>query len=126
MTIRLTLAERPANLPITAGVGKAPSEGALRGVTVQNLTPELRDELGLPASVKGVVVTEVDPSSPAAQTLQQGDVIEGINRHPVNSAADFNRLAAEAKGQTLLRINRQGNGYYVVITPGETGDDETQ
>jgi len=73
------------------------------------------------------VITELDPDSPAAQGgLQPGDVIEGINRHPVNSAADFNRLAAEAKGQTLLRINRQGNGLFIVITPGDTGGDETQ
>jgi serine protease Do len=126
MTIRVTLGERPANLSVRAGVGKAPSEGALRGITVQNLTPDLRDRLGLPPNVRGVVVTEVDPSSPAAQTLQQGDVIEGINRHPVNSVADFNRWAAEAKGQTLLRINRQGNGYFVVISPGDSGSDENQ
>jgi serine protease Do len=126
MTIHATLGERPANLGITAGVGKAPSEGALRGVTVQNLTPDIRDQLSLPANVRGVVVTEVDPNSPAAQPLQQGDVIEGINRHPVNSVADFNRWAAEAKGQTLLRINRQGNGYFVVITPGDSGGDESQ
>jgi len=84
--------------------------------------------LGLPADVRGVVVMEVDPDSPAAQaqTLQQGDVIESINRHAVNTVEDFNRLAAEAKGQTLLRINRQGNGGYVVITPGEGGGDDNQ
>jgi serine protease Do len=127
MTIHLTLGERPANLSVTPGVGKAPTEGALRGITVQNLTPDVRDQLGLPPSVRGVVISELDPSSPAAQGgLQPGDVIETINRHPVNSVADFNRLAAEAKGQTLLRINRQGNGIFVVITPGDSGGDESQ
>src|SRR5271157_1356088 len=127
ITIHLTLGERPANLSVTPGVGKAPTEGALRGITVQNLTPDLRDQLGLPASVRGVVINELDPSSPAAQGgLQPGDVIEAINRHPVNSVADFNRLAAEAKGQTLLRINRQGIGVFVVITPGDSEGDENQ
>jgi serine protease Do len=126
MSIHVTLGERPANLPVSAGVGKAPSEGALRGVTVQNLTPDIRDQLGLPNNVRGVVVTQVDPSSPAAQALAEGDVIEGINRHPVNSIADFNRFAAEAKGQTLLRIIRQGYGQYIVITPGESGGEESQ
>jgi len=110
MTIRLTLGERPANLPATVGAGQTLSEGALRGITVQNLTPDLRDQLGLPSDVRGVVVTEVDPNSPAAQTLQQGDVIESINRHQVNSVQDFNRWAMEAKGQTLLRINRKATG----------------
>jgi serine protease Do len=126
LTIRVTLGERPANLPATVGTGQAPSEGALRGITVRNLTPDLRDQLGLPADVRGVVITEVDPNSPAAQTVQQGDVIESINRHAVNTVEDFNRWAAEAKGQTLLRINRQGNGGYVVITPGEGGGDDNQ
>jgi serine protease Do len=127
MTIHLTLGERPSNLSATPGVGKAPSEGALRGITVQNLTPDLRERLGLPPGVRGVVISELDPSSPAAQGgIQPGDVIEGINRQQVNSVADFNRLAAEAKGQTLLRINRQGNGLFVVITPGDSGGDENQ
>ena len=127
MTIHLTLGERPANLSVTPGVGKAPSEGTLRGITVQNLTPDVRDQLGLPPNVRGVVISELDPSSPAAQGgLQPGDVIETINRHPVNSVADFNRLAAEAKGQTLLRINRQGNGIFVVISPGDSGGDDNQ
>jgi S1-C subfamily serine protease len=74
-----------------------------------------------------VVITEVDPSSPAGQTLQQGDVIESIDRHPVNSVTDFNRLAAEAKGKTLLRVIRQGYGSYVVISPdGDSGGDDNQ
>jgi serine protease Do len=127
MTIHLTLGERPSNLGATTGAGKAPTEGALRGIAVQNLTPDVRDQLGLPSSVRGVVISELDPSSPAAQAgLQPGDVIEGINRHPVNSVADFTRLAAEAKGQTLLRINRQGNGIFVVISPEDSGGDESQ
>ncbi len=128
MTTRLSLGERPANLSATVGgAGKAPPEGTLRGITVQNLTPDIRDQLGLPNNVRGVVITEVDPSSPAGQTLQQGDVIESIDRHPVNSVTDFNRLAAEAKGKTLLRVIRQGYGSYVVISPdGDSGGDDNQ
>jgi serine protease Do len=127
MTVNVTLGDRPANLSYVAGTSKAPTEGALRGITVQNLTPELRDQLGLSPEVHGVVITELDPSSPAAQAgFQQGDVIESVNRHPVNSVQDFNRWAAEAKGQTLLRYNRQGSGGYVVITPGEGGGDDNQ
>jgi len=126
MTIRVTLGERPANLGVTVGVGKAPSEGALRGITVQNLTPDLRDRLGLSSNVRGVVITDLDPNSPAAQQgLQPGDVIEGINRQAVNSVADFNRLAAQAKGPTLLRINRQGNGAFVNISPGDSEGGDT-
>jgi S1-C subfamily serine protease len=65
-----------------------------------------------------VVISNLDPKSPAAQSgIRQGDVIESINRQPVHSVADFDRLAAGAKGETLLRINRQGNGVFVVVSP---------
>ncbi len=127
LDIRVTLGERPANLSARAGVGRAPSEGTLRGITVQNLTPALRDQLGVPPGMRGVVISDLEANSPAAMAgLARGDVIESINRHPVNSVADFDRLAAEAKGQTLLRINRQGDGVFVVISPNGGGDDESQ
>ncbi len=126
MTIKVTLAERPANLAVIAGgPTKAPEEGALRGVQVQNLTPEVRQELDLPGGVQGVVVTQVDRNAPAAQALTQGDVIQSVNRQPVHNATEFNKLAAEAKGRTLLRVVRQGQGLFVVITPGSNnGDDD--
>jgi serine protease Do len=127
MTVQVRLGERPSNLGVTAGAGRAPAQGALRGIAVQNLTPEIREQLGLAPGTRGVVVTNVDPDSPAAQVLEQGDVIDSINRHPVNSVGDFNRWAAEAKGQTLLRVNRQGFGQFIVISPsGNEGGDESQ
>ena len=44
-----------------------------------------------------------------------------FNRQPVHNVGDFNKLAAEAKGQTLLRVNRQGSGAFVVISPDGDG-----
>jgi Do/DeqQ family serine protease len=119
LDIKVTLAERPSNLGVRAGESQAPSGSALAGIQVQNLTPSLRNQLGLPSDVEGVVISNVDPDSPAAQAgIQQGDVIESIDRHPVHNVNDFNKLAGQAKGQVLLRINRQGSGAYVVISPG--------
>jgi serine protease Do len=130
LTIKVTLGERPSNLSArnggggegNGGPGGSVQQGTLRGIEVQNLTPSVRDQLSLPANVMGVVISQVDPDSPAGQFgLQEGDVIESINRQPVRNVGDFNRLAAQAKGQTLLRVNRQGNGVFVVISPN--GDD---
>ena len=123
MTIKVTLGERPSNAGQAPGQGQAPSGSALEGISVQNLTPGLRDQLGIPSTVTGVVVSNVDQNSPAAEYLQQGDVIESINRQPVHNVNDFNRLAAAAKGQVLLRINHQGVGLFVVLSPNPAGDD---
>jgi serine protease Do len=130
MALKVVLGQRPEDLNAQGGPEggggseKAPSGSALAGVSVQNLTPGIRDQLNVPSSVQGVVVSDVDQNSPAAGYLSRGDVIESIDRQPVQNIADFNRLAAAAKGQTLLRINRQGSGAYIVITPGD--DDNGQ
>jgi serine protease Do len=124
MTLKVTLGERPSDLSARVGGGGSVQQGTLRGITVENLTPSIRDQLGLPSNVTGVVIAQVDPNSPAGQYgLQEGDVIESIQRQPVRNVADFNKLAAQAKGQTLLRINRQGNGVFVVISPDDGGGD---
>jgi serine protease Do len=130
MTIKLTLGERPANVSAEAGgggegggPGEAPSAGALRGIRVQDLTADIRQQLNLPESVSGVVISGIDPNSPAGMSgaLEPGAVIISINRNPVHNVGDFNRLAAEAKGRTLLRIIDRGQGEFVVINPGEEG-----
>ena len=118
VTIKITLAERPAHLTNASGQAQAPAGSPLSGISVQNLTPSLRSQLGVPNNVNGVVISGIDQNSPAAEFLQQGDVIESINRQPVHNIPDFNRFAGEAKGRVLLRINRQGEGMFVVISPG--------
>jgi serine protease Do len=119
-TLKVTLAEQPGSLAGLGGEGRGATEGTLRGIEVQNLTPSIREQLGLPPNVRGVVINNLDPNSPAAQAgLQPGDVIQSINRQPVDSVAAFNRWAAEARGELLLRVNRQGSSAFVVLTPGE-------
>jgi serine protease Do len=123
LTLKVTLDQRPSDLGYTPGRHRTPSSGPLRGISVKNLTPSLRKQLEIPADVSGVVVIDVDPDSPTADYLAQGDVILSVNHHPVTSVADFNNLAAEAKGQALLRIVHQGESLFVVISPEPDGDE---
>jgi serine protease Do len=116
LNLKVTLDQRPSDLGYTPGRHRAPSAGPLRGISVKNLTPSLRKQLQIPPDIHGVVVVDVDPDSPAADYLGQGDVILSVNHHPVNSMADFNDLAAEAKGQASLRIVHQGETLFVVIS----------
>ena len=76
--IDVKLAEMPQNAAPNAP-GVSPNPGNLRGISVAPLTPDLANQLKLPASAKGVVVTAVDPASPAGEAgLQRGDVIQEV------------------------------------------------
>lgn len=92
--------------------------GGLVGVEVQDLTPEISQQLGLPPRMQGVVISGLDPSSAAAEAgLQPGDVITQINRQPVRNVEDYRRLLA-ALGEeqdVLLLMNRAGNQQFAVV-----------
>jgi len=115
LTLKVKLGEQPSRL---AAPDRVPSSSTLRGIVVQELTAAIRKQLGLPSRIQGVVISDLDPDSPAAQAgLMPGDVIQSINRQAVDSVEDFYRLAAAATGEVLLRINRQGTGAFVAIQP---------
>jgi serine protease Do len=81
------------------------------GLTVQNLTPEIAESLGLDPSTKGVVVGMVAPGSPADEAqLRRGDVILEVNRKPVKDATSFHSAAKVAeKGKSLLLLVKRGD-----------------
>ncbi len=88
----------------------APTPSKL-GISVQNVTRDLADRLSIPPG-KGVIVTEVKPGSFADDAgLSRGDVILEINKQPINSEADFNRVQQSLKsGQDVVFLVRQGRG----------------
>jgi serine protease Do len=91
--------------------------GVLNGVGVGDITRQLRDELQLPARIKGAIITSVEPDSPSAkQGLREGDVILELNRKPVNDAEEAVKLSEEIKGpQVLVLIWRNGRTRYLAI-----------
>jgi len=97
------------------------SGAALEGVQVQDLTSDISQELNLPPGTHGVVVTSVDPSSPAATAqppLNRGDVIQEINHKPVNNTSDYQQAMSGADKQpVLLLVNHGGVTGYVVVEP---------
>ena len=89
---------------------------AMEGVSVENLNARTARELGLPASAAGVVVTEIDPSSHAARSgLQQGDVIQEVNRHAIKNTSDFEQAIRSSKDEALLLVKRQGSTMYLAV-----------
>jgi serine protease Do len=87
------------------------------GLGFQELTPDLARDLGV-KQAGGVVVTQVEPGTPAAEAgLQSGDVIREVNRKPVKNAGDFMEKIEKAKGQEriLLLVQRGENHLYVAV-----------
>jgi len=116
--VGLTLGEAPS------GKNRAAEEGGgehspMTGVQVDQLTDDIRQQLGLGPEVKGVVITDVpDGSSAANAGLQRGDVIAQVNRHAVNSVSDYQRLIREARNESVvLLVNRGGQTQFVVVQP---------
>ena len=115
LTLDATLGQEPEN---SQGSQPPKQPGAvLRGLQLENLTSALAQQLDLPSSTTGVVVTGVDPSSPAATAgIQNGDVILEANRQPVHNLNEFQRaLAAIGNQPVLLLVDRQGTTVFVLV-----------
>jgi serine protease Do len=109
----------------TRGPGAAGTAGL--GVALSPITPQLRQQLDLPAGTRGAVITEVKPGSMADQAgLQAGDVITGVGDHEVSGTADAGRAIRDGlKGDQALalRILRNGEPAFVAVSPAPAGGD---
>ncbi len=119
--ITVKLAEMPETQSgqMPGGQQQAPNGGPKIGIGIQDLTPDIAQQIGVPPNTKGVVVTEVQPGSPAADAgLQPGDVIQELNRQPLSSASQFEGLVRKAGNQPLvLLVNRKGTTNFIVVQP---------
>jgi serine protease Do len=114
-TVTVKLSELPTT-EASAESNRGGSSNVLSGVSVENLDPESRTELGVPAGTQGVVVTDVQASSAAAEAgLRRGDVIQEVNRKPIKNTSDFERSLANSKDETLLLVNRNGSTLYLAV-----------
>jgi Do/DeqQ family serine protease len=89
------------------------------GVSVAPLTPELASRLRLPRDAHGVVVQNVNPDGRAADAgIQAGDVIQEVNRQPVQSPDDLRAAVRKTTDRPLLLlVSRQGNDVFVTVRP---------
>lgn len=94
------------------------SGSPLGSIHVEELTPETARRLDLPANIRGVLVSGVDPDSGVAE-LQKGDVIEEINQQPVTSVADYNKIVAslDPSQPQVLSVCRHRMRSFLVLRP---------
>ncbi len=91
------------------------------GLALQPLTPELRQQLSVPAKVNGAAIVAIRPGSAAeAAGLRPGDIIQGIGNQPVadvEQATQALRQALRGNNPVALRLLRQGHNMFVAVTP---------
>jgi serine protease Do len=125
---KVTLIRNGKREVITVTIGAMADEQALfdsgestngldLGLTVQELSPELAESLGIEDN-SGLIVTNVEADSAAAETgLKRGDIIQEINREQVGSIAEYKKAMLQAKNMNslLLLVKRDQHTRFVVI-----------
>ncbi|MGQ0555415.1 MAG: DegQ family serine endoprotease [Nitrospiraceae bacterium] len=114
LTVRI--GEQPELEKVAKKVESGEHDYALAGLSVEDLNQNTARELGIKGKAQGVVVTSVDPDSGAEKAgLVPGDVIQEINRRPVKSVKEFEKVSSDLrKGDSILMlINRRGGSLFL-------------
>jgi S1-C subfamily serine protease len=129
-TVRASVAQfrevaknQPAPKP-KGGDTETPASNAQRlfGIQLQNLTPDLTDALGY-APGKGVLVSAVEPDSPADRAgIQRGLVIYRVGKYNVTSVKQVETLLARASSGsevdfTVGIVKANGGGQAMETVP---------
>jgi serine protease Do len=86
------------------------------GVAVQEMNPEIAQELGIPSATRGVVIVQVQPESPAGDSgLREGDVIQEVNHQPIKTVSEFKDAVNHSSNSILLLVSRDGRSLYTVV-----------
>ncbi|HET7413478.1 MAG TPA: Do family serine endopeptidase [Pararhizobium sp.] len=119
--INLTLGQLPNTIEAKADTDKDDKGGTARGTDVPKLGMTVAPANSVAGAGKdGVVVTEVDPKSAAAERgFKEGDVILEVAGKTVTNAADVREAITAArsdnKNSVLMRIKSGGQSRFVAV-----------
>ncbi|MCB9948424.1 MAG: DegQ family serine endoprotease [Rhodospirillaceae bacterium] len=93
------------------------------GVSVQEVTPDIAEALGLDQPA-GALVSTVFPDAPAAGVLESGDVVLSFNGQDIGNVDDLPRIVAQASPESTaqMQIWRDGETETVDVTLGKRPD----
>jgi serine protease Do len=121
-TLTTTAEALPREQVASNGQGQGGSDQSRQpriGLALAPITPDVRGQLDLPDQVRGAVIAQVAPGSPAdAAGLESGDVLVGVGDKAVNSPSEAVTAIREAvKGghEMALRIVRDGHAAFVAV-----------
>jgi serine protease Do len=121
-TIRVTVGEFHKDSTEEASNSGPDERHGRLGLTVANLTPDVRQQLNVPDRVQGAAIQNVRPGSPADDAgLAPGDVILEVNRHPVQDADNFVSQihSVPSDKDILLLVWSNGGASYRVVHPDQ-------
>lgn len=133
ITVQLVRDGKSRDLKVTVGTmpeetAEAPAvtKESAWGMTVQNLTAELAQRFGLDEREGGVVISEVQPGSPAGEgKLRPGDLIKEVNRQKIQNIRDYNQaLQKIKKNESLLLLVKRGQNTFYVALKGSSQEQE--
>jgi len=105
--------------PDQVAMAGAERESDKLGLTVRDISADLRRRLGLDEAVQGVLVTDVEPGSPAEEAnLLHGDIILEVARQVVPDTGAFREVVqekAEPGASLLVRYKRGGNDPTITV-----------
>jgi serine protease Do len=112
-TAKIIVEEMPAQVQQSMGT----FDNQLNGVSVQNITHDIRNDFSIPQRVAGVIVSDVDESSPAAGILMQGDVIMEVDKKKISNIREYQSIVSRIPSgrSILLLIYRNGSTLYITL-----------
>jgi serine protease Do len=119
--INLTLGQLPNTVEAKADIGKEDNGGVTKGTDVPKLGMTVAPANSVAGAGKdGVVVTEVDPKSAAAERgFKEGDVILEVAGKSVTTAGDvreaINAARSDSKNSVLMRVKSGGSSRFVAV-----------
>jgi serine protease Do len=97
-----------------------PSGAKAFGMSVQDLTPEIAEQIGVDTT-DGVVVSSVDPSGPAREAgIRRGDVIVEVDQEEVTDSEQLQERLSSSDERALLLIRRGDSQLYVPLARNES------
>lgn len=117
--------EQVASAQKSGSTGQADVKTKAMGLGLSSLTPDARRQFNLDDNVNGVLVTDVDPNSDAAEKgLRPGDVVRSVGNKAVHSPQDIQGRVADAhaagRKSVLLLVTRGGGERFIAVDIGET------
>lgn len=114
---QITLAElKDSKTRDTQNSSNTPNSSMLEGLSVEELTPVLRQRYRIPSNIDGVVVSKVEPNSKAKNAgFEVGDIIAQVENIAIKKPADLNNAFARLKDKNKRILIYSGNGTKTIL-----------